>query len=63
MKKITHLVMEETLGGSSPSSIANCMLDAYSNHGVASVLLGFATWVSYGGATLITGAACYAQQN
>lgn len=62
MKKISHLEMEETLGGS-VGSVSNCILDAYSNHGFASILLGFATWVSYGGATAITAAACYAQQH
>ena len=62
MKKINNIEMEETLGGG-VNSVSNCVLDAYSNHGFASLLLGFATWVSYGGATLITAVACKARQS
>ena len=53
--------MQDILGGGVTEAVSNCVLDAYSNHGFASVLLGFATYVSYGGATLFTAAACYAK--
>ena len=68
MKKIYFSQMQNTTGGGKEvtgvgvvDAVSNCMLDAYSGHGFASVLLGFATFVSYGGATLIVGAACYSK--
>lgn len=53
--------MQDTTGGGTVDAVSNCMLDAYSNHGFASVLLGVATSVSFWGATLIVGAACYSK--
>ncbi len=61
MKKVYLNEMHEISGGGTINAVSNCILDAYSNHGFASIILGFATYVSYGGTALFLGAACYAK--